>query len=187
MQYENEVPPQSDGSYYDRIRAAAGPRRPGGASCRSSGGPSVRSALRAGFVGLSIGTDRFGPRSYGEGGNALDCSTYSRRSAFGSTVHKGGVSRGLALDHGSAGHSRAPIGAFMLCAGRGHHRRCRCEGLLSIHEAVRKLISFEDDVPAKEHDVAVYQRQYRLYDMARKALIPVYHQASLDEAKRSRR
>ena len=192
---ENEALRNRTGSYYDRISelAAEVPAGSGGAIFLpflvGGGSPQFDPALRAGFVGLSIGTgtgELVRAAMEGVAYNALDCLNVFKEIGLPvSTVHMGGggsaspvwrsimagvlgtAVRPLALRDASA------LGAAII-AGAG------VKAFSSIHEAVRKLISFEDDVPAKEHDVAVYQRQYRLYDMARKALIPVYHEASLD-------
>lgn len=192
---ENDALRDRTGSYYDRISdlAAEVPAGSRGAIFLpflvGGGSPEFDPAVRAGFVGLSLSTgtgELVRAAMEGVAYNARDCLNVFREIGLPvSVLHMGGggsasqtwrsimagvlggTVRPLAMRDASA------LGAAII-AGAG------VKAFSSIHEAVKKLTSFESDVLADQNDVAEYDRQYRVYDMARRALRSVYHQASLE-------
>ncbi len=185
---ENEAIRGRTGSYYDRISelASEAPAGSGGVTFMpflvGGGSPEFDPAMRAGFIGLSLDTGMAAlVRAAMEGVayNARDCLNVFREIGLPvSVLHMGGGGSASAIWRsimaGVLGGTVRPLamrdasalGAAVI-AGVG------VNAFSSIYEASKRLVLFESNVAPS--DVPVYDRQYQIYDLARKALRPVYH------------
>ncbi|MEX0975187.1 MAG: xylulokinase [Bacillota bacterium] len=186
---ENDAVRSRSGSYYDRLSelAAEVPAGSGGVIFLpflvGSGSPEFDPSIRAGFIGLSLASDTgdlVRAAMEGVSYNARDCLGVFREAGLPvRTLHMGGggsvsktwrsIMAGVlgGLIRPLANRDASAVGAAII-AGVGI-------GVLgSVSEASKKIVSFDEDVVAAPADVSTYDRNYRVYDMARNALKSVY-------------